>query len=151
MRRYNTQASTRRSLLNLIVALNPDSFDLGQDGVTDYSHFSRNGLKWVDPILTPCKSRSDWEDATREATPAALKAIQSVGVNASDLWDPDSDFPSQDWNKKWRISRADGPGQGREAYYWRRFIPEGIYLAAKIKAEANLPCGKFVDGRKDVL
>jgi hypothetical protein len=36
-------------------------------------------------------------------------------------------FLSSEWNKSY------------ENNYWRRFIPEGIYMAAKIRLEANLP------------
>jgi len=41
----------------------------------------------------------------------------------------DENILSGEWNNKYKDN------------YWRRFIQEGIYMAAKIKQEAKLPGG----------
>ncbi|KAF5579835.1 peptidase family M3 [Fusarium pseudocircinatum] len=145
VKRYNTQTSTRRSLLNLIVALNPDSFNTYQDNEPDYTHLAKGGMKWLDPILSESTSRSEWENATLEATPIALETLKSKSIDGADVQDPSSDFPDKAWNIKHRMFKHDRKtGETKEVNYWRRFIPEGIYLAAKIKMEADLPKAKTV-------
>ncbi|OBS20450.1 hypothetical protein FPOA_06819 [Fusarium poae] len=144
--RYTTQVSSRRSLLNLIVALNPDTFGV-KDGETDYAQFAGSSMKWINPILAECENRSTWETATREAA-EAFAGLQADSVRKSDVgnqWDHDSNFPSQVWNDKWRVFMRKPTGEQVEKYYWRRFIPEGIYLANKIKNESNIPPGKHVE------
>ncbi|EYB23506.1 hypothetical protein FG05_30541 [Fusarium graminearum] len=145
VKRYRTQASTRRSLLNLIIALNPDSFGLGEGGKIDYEYFDKGGMKWINPILAESYSRREWEEATRQAIPAALHELSRGFTHDNKFRDPDSEFPNQEWNEKFRRFIPDkDTGKFKEQYYWRRFIPEGIYLAAKIKQVANLPLGKLV-------
>ncbi|MCJ1290578.1 hypothetical protein MMC34_002118 [Xylographa carneopallida] len=113
LKRYQAQLSSRRALLNTIVALNPDSFPSpGEIGPEDRTRFSEEGLKWVDPILKPGPSRDKWEEATRIAMNEALR----TGAK----------FPSVVWDQVY----------GGE--YWRNEVREGVQMAAKIKAEAVL-------------
>jgi hypothetical protein len=49
--RYQTEVSSRRALLNTIVALNPDTFALDGSGVEDRSKLNEEGMRWVEPIL----------------------------------------------------------------------------------------------------
>ncbi|RSM04465.1 hypothetical protein CEP52_006821 [Fusarium oligoseptatum] len=133
--------STRRSFVNLIVALNPDTFGLDSNENIDYDKFYSEGLKWMNPILSESNSRKVWELATREA----LKEVASKPIDSTVGQNPDSDFLSTAWNAQYARFEVDGKtGEMKEKYYWRRFIPEGIYLADKIKKEANLPKGKTV-------
>ncbi|KAL4728895.1 hypothetical protein ACLX1H_003297 [Fusarium chlamydosporum] len=150
--RYTTQVSSRRSLLNLIVALNPDTFDL-KDGDINYKDFAGSSMKWINPILAECESRSAWETATREAA-EAFAILEAGSIKKSDFGKhcgPDSDFPSKDWNDKYRVFTTTSTGERRETNYWRRFIPEGIYLADKIKKESNIPMGKHVESVEKVV
>ncbi|RSL51974.1 hypothetical protein CEP53_008239 [Fusarium sp. AF-6] len=141
VQRYSTQTSTRRSFVNLIVALNPDTFGLDSNKNIDYDKFYSEGLKWMNPILSESGSRKVWELATREA----LKEVASKPIDSTVGQNPDSDFLSTAWNAQYARFEVDGKtGEMKEKYYWRRFIPEGIYLADKIKKEANLPKGKTV-------
>ncbi|KAF4969018.1 hypothetical protein FSARC_3672 [Fusarium sarcochroum] len=84
VKRYNTQTSTRRSLLNLIVALNPDSFNTRQDNQIDYTHLAKDGMKWLDPILSESTSRIEWENATLDATSVALEAMKSKDIDGAE-------------------------------------------------------------------
>lgn len=95
----------------------------------------------MNPILSESDSRKVWELATREA----LKEVASKLIDLTEGWNLDGDFPSTAWNAQYGRFEADRKtGEMKEKYYWRRFIPEGIYLADKIKKEANLPSGKTV-------
>ncbi|KDN68600.1 putative peptidase family M3 [Colletotrichum sublineola] len=141
VRRYSTTVSTCRSLLNTIIALNPDTFNLTADKkAIDYTSFKPGVMKWLDHILSESASREAWEQATREATPLALKELSSNPINSPSFSDPNSDFPGSAWNAKYRkFSVNRDAGEKNEANYWRRFVPEGIYIAAKIQKEAQIP------------
>jgi hypothetical protein len=120
--RYQTQLSSRRALLNTIVALNPDTFQ-----PDDQTNLFEAAIKWVNPILEQGDDRSKWEHATQEAMNEAPREFSHEYL-ASDLCRGiKGNFLSSEWNKSY------------ENNYWRRFIPEGIYMAAKIRLEANLP------------
>ncbi|KAI0158320.1 hypothetical protein GGR57DRAFT_510489 [Xylariaceae sp. FL1272] len=68
LERYSTTLSSRRALLNTIIALNPDTFALLPGGTTeDRAQFQAQAMKWIDPILVGGLARSRWEDATLEA------------------------------------------------------------------------------------
>lgn len=61
--------SSRRALLNTILALNPDTFDFVEEHDEDDLKAYREGaMKWLDHFLAKGKSRSDWETATLNAT-----------------------------------------------------------------------------------
>ncbi|KAF3933770.1 hypothetical protein ABW19_dt0209707 [Dactylella cylindrospora] len=130
MKRYRTRVSSRRALLNTIIALNPDSIAWSREKQgDDWSKFYEGGMKWIDPILGRSPDRTLWEEAT-------LKAMEEV----SDMSEADKAATNGEnvqsnlsaaWDEKYR-------DEHNSPYYWRRFIPEGIYLAAKIKKEAGL-------------
>ncbi|KAI0906493.1 hypothetical protein F4823DRAFT_76024 [Ustulina deusta] len=127
--RIEVKLSSRRALLNTLVALNPDSFPFDPDSKQDMlGSFHLSSLAWIDPILKCCPDRSLWEEATRMAmatehnTKKAIKGQKPPGKNSPAEPDWISNY------KKW---------------YWCRFISEGMSVAEKIKQEANLP-GRFV-------
>ncbi|KAI1100206.1 hypothetical protein F4804DRAFT_319649 [Jackrogersella minutella] len=115
--RYHTQLSSRRALLNTMIALNPDSFALppGQEQ-EDRSKFSSEAMKWIDPILGMTSSRERWEKAT-------LEAMNNVAKDE----DQDAKISRAEWDEEYKKD------------FWTPFIIEGIYMADKIKEHANLP------------
>jgi hypothetical protein len=59
---YKVSLSSRRALLNTILALNPDTFDyLEGTDEEDMNAFKKGATKWIDPILAEGESRSLWE------------------------------------------------------------------------------------------
>lgn len=128
LQRYGTRVSTRRTMINTIVALNPDTFSFDEEAkVPNMTEFNNEGMKWVDPILTPSNNRTMWEEATLKAM---VEDQQQLAAS-----DPDS-FPSPGWNAKYADPKT---------CYWREFIPEGIYIATKIKKAAKLPNRKTTE------
>ncbi|GAP83673.2 putative peptidase family M3 [Rosellinia necatrix] len=132
--RYCTTVSSRRGLLNTIVALNPDTIALSQGKAQeDRTQFAPGAIKWMDPILAAGPSRAKWETATLEAMnhiaeyspPEKNKALGVVTPNA-------------EWKEKYKHE------------FWAPFILEGIYLAAKIKEEAKLPGRRNDDPSSEV-
>lgn len=113
LKRYEVTLSSRRALLNTVLALNPDTFDCveGHDE-DDLKAYREGAMKWLDHILAKGKSRSDWETAT-------LNAIRSNSAE-------DVEEGKQDDNKDWRKE------------YWYKYIGEGIEMAKLIKREAKL-------------
>jgi hypothetical protein len=135
--RYSIRVSTRRALVNTIVSLNPDTFPFDDKvGGPDTTKFYDEGMKWVDPILTPSKKRTIWEEATLRAMVEAQPQLAAANVNLSL-----SNFKNSEGvlSTGWYKDYAD-PYE----CHWRKFIPEGIYAAAKIKREAKLPGQKVV-------
>ena len=113
LERFEVALSSRRALLNTILALNPDTFDSIDGQEVDHPRPFREGaIKWLDPILARGKSRSDWETAT-------LNLIRSNGKDHVAEGE-------QDNNKDWRKE------------YWYQYIGEGIEMAQVIKREVNL-------------
>ncbi|KAL6801456.1 hypothetical protein GGI42DRAFT_326421 [Trichoderma sp. SZMC 28013] len=129
--RYHTKISTRRALLNTILALNPDAFP--SDEKSGGEKFFSGGLKWIDPILAQSQSRSCWEEATLMAMKEA--GMQPISEVLSHFGNYSPNGLSGEWNTKYPINNKEN--------YWAKYIPEGIYLAAKIKQEMRLP-GKKV-------
>lgn len=113
LERYEVTLSSRRALLNTILALNPDTFDFveGQDE-NNPKPYREGAMKWLDHVLAKGKSRSDWETAT-------LNLMRSNGED-------NVEEGEQDDNKDWR----------RE--YWYKYIGEGIEMAKLIIKEAKL-------------
>ena len=112
LERFEVTLSSRRALLNTILALNPDTFDSIDGQEVDHPRLFREGaIKWLDPILARGKSRSDWETAT-------LNLMRSNGKD-------DVAEGEQDINKDWRKE------------YWYRYIGEGIEMAQVIKRVLN--------------
>ncbi|KAI3324924.1 hypothetical protein HD806DRAFT_459472 [Xylariaceae sp. AK1471] len=121
--RYYTTLSSRRALLNTIIALNPDTFAL-LPGTTqdDKDKFAPEAMKWIDTILVTGPERAKWEEATLKAmnkitTHSPLKNTEVSGSHAL----------STEWEEEYKKE------------FWAPFILEGIYMAAKIKEEAKLP------------
>jgi hypothetical protein len=116
MQRYRTHLSSRRTLLNTIMALNPATFPLDlKTGQNDLFCFRKEALKWINPILEPGAGRTRWEEAS-------LKAMREEREQS-----PKSPFPSDHWRREY----------GKD--YWNPFILEGIEIAARIRLEAKLP------------
>ena len=130
LERYQTQLSSRRALLNTIIALNPDTFSWDtiakQD---DRTKLYEGAMKWIDPILKPDPSRSRWEEATRTAMNEAAERFSAEELASPLGQGLKGNFLGSEWNNKY---------EGRENY-WSKFIPEGIYMAAKIRQDIKLP------------
>jgi hypothetical protein len=134
--RYNTRVSTRRALINTITALNPDTFSFdGEVGAPDMTKFNGESMNWVDPILARSSSRTTWEEATRKAMMKAHPQLMIDDLSLPKFREHPNNFLTPTWN-------ADYSDPDR--CYWRRFIPEGIYIAAKIKKVAKLPDRRVV-------
>ena len=86
-------------------------------------------MKWIDPILKSDPSRSRWEEATRTAMNEAADRSSVEGLASLLSQGPKGSFLSSAWNTTY---------QERENY-WSKFIPEGIYRAAKIREDTKLP------------
>ncbi|RDW57351.1 hypothetical protein BP5796_12801 [Coleophoma crateriformis] len=118
MERYQTQLSSRRALLNTVLALNPDTFSLvsntGNTLQEDRLRFYNGAMKWIDPILEPGLNRSKWEKASLQA------------MNEAHLHGIDDKYPSSEWLRTY-------------SEYWQPYILEGIEMAARIRQEAELP------------
>ncbi|RHZ62459.1 uncharacterized protein CDV56_107336 [Aspergillus thermomutatus] len=134
--RFSTRLSSRRALLNTIVALNPDTFCwLPKEDREDRTKFDRGGMKWVDPILAQGPSRSEWEEATREAiTEAAERYPNDETLVMQMCHDKEGNSLSSAWNLTYPTERKN---------YWKPFILEGIYMAAKLRLEAKAPGRKL--------
>jgi hypothetical protein len=135
--RYQTQLSSRRALLNTIIALNPDTFPWNHSTQQDDRTKLYDGaMKWVDPILASGPSRTKWEAATRTAMDEALQQYTPETL-ASSNWRgrKGEGLLSQDWNQAYPFDEKAKVNEN----FWKPFILEGIHMAAKIKKEAGLP------------
>jgi hypothetical protein len=135
--RYKTQLSSRRALLNTIMALNPDTFFWNEDSKQeDRARFSNDSLGWIDPILAQGSSRTAWESATRAAMDEALQKY-TIEMLSSPQWQSNKDnilLPT--WSSVYPSTKQN---------YWKPFILEGIHIAAKIKQEARLSGRKITE------
>ncbi|KAJ2986839.1 hypothetical protein NUW58_g4840 [Xylaria curta] len=127
--RVEVKLSSRRALLNTLVALNPDSFPFDPVSKQDMpGSFYTNSLAWIDPILKSCPERSLWEEATRMAMATEHHKKKAI----------------QGQNTRGKISSAEPEWITKyKKWYWCKFISEGMSVAEKIKKEANLP-GRFI-------
>ncbi|KAL2760167.1 hypothetical protein ACRALDRAFT_1079007 [Sodiomyces alcalophilus JCM 7366] len=130
LERYTVRVSSRRTLLNLVLALNPDTFALdAQTQKTEVNRFSPGAVAWMDDILKAGDSRSAWEDASRLAMISAMEAkgIElGTGVDKSGI-------------EKHEFMAA--VEEGLERYtrmYWFDFIGEGIQVAQELTMAAGL-------------
>ncbi|KAJ2979088.1 hypothetical protein NQ176_g3455 [Zarea fungicola] len=115
LERFCTDLSSRRALLNTIVALNPDTFAFDEvKNQVDYTSLSSGGLSWIDPILKQGDDRTKWEEATWRAMLATRTGQYSEN------------------------GESDGRGDDSGPLYWHKFIPEGIEVANRIKETAQL-------------
>jgi hypothetical protein len=133
--RYQTQVSSRRALLNTLISLNPDTFaeTTGPQGqrTEDRTKLAEQAMRWIDPILKPTEDRTTWETATKEAlneVAGSSLADQTLDVHCS----KDARYLSADWHSKYKNRRG-------EDMYWKKFISEGICVAANIRLHAGLP------------
>ncbi|KAF3285213.1 hypothetical protein TWF970_010292 [Orbilia oligospora] len=133
MKRYETETSSRRALLNTIMALNPDTFAEGT-----WEQLYSGALKWINPILEAGQSRSDWEEATRAAMEEASE-IPVEELAAAKSLEVESGFLSETWN------------EANERFYWKKFIHEGIYLASKVMKEGGLPGRRVTPSENTVM
>ncbi|KAI0906491.1 hypothetical protein F4823DRAFT_75919 [Ustulina deusta] len=121
--RYRTTLSSRRALLNTIIALNPDTFALLPGGnKEDRDKFAAEAMKWIDPILVEGPARTKWEKATLEAMNSVIGHSPPRKTTV-----PESIAPDAEWKEEYKNE------------FWAPHVLEGIYLATKIKEEAKLP------------
>jgi hypothetical protein len=132
--RYETELSSRRTLLNTLIALNPDTFAMdGQTRQVDDTAFCDGAMKWIDPILHEGADRRSWEHATYLAMAGTTKATVKPPVTAvGEIIGATTD-----------INTSEGLKKDYENKYWFKFIAEGIEIASKISTEAGLT-GRFV-------
>lgn len=131
MRRFSTPLSSRRALINTIAALNPDTFAVDRStGVRDASRFYAEGMRWIDPILAPSDNRTLWEEATRKAMAEAPEHLAGDDAAFKRFRGLPFDCLSPAWNDEFK---------DRGRCYWAKMIPEGIYMAAKLKRVGGLP------------
>lgn len=137
LRRYRTKVSSRRALLNTLISLNPDTFAESKDPQEvlkeDTTQLNDQALRWIDPILKISGNRTLWERATLDAlNEVAGRALKDL---ASDKSRTNKPSPlSAKWN---------GEYKGKDSL-WQKSISEGIYAAAKIKLQAQLPGRKVI-------
>ncbi|KAH6985460.1 hypothetical protein EDB80DRAFT_873033 [Ilyonectria destructans] len=137
--RFQVQISSRRALLNTVIALNPDTFALAEATTSPNQciknrTLSEQATRWIDPILKPSADRTNWEAAT-------LDALKEVATLAADDQVPEffrgrNGGLSDVWQGKYKTEKG-------EDKYWKKFIVEGISVAASIRLQAGLP-GRMV-------
>ncbi|KAI1100208.1 hypothetical protein F4804DRAFT_319653 [Jackrogersella minutella] len=129
LERIETKLSSRRALLNTLVALNPDTIPYDPVTMKDIQDGPFPGsLTWIDPILKRCAERTMWEEATWMAMTAKPDGKQQANKNGhANIGGTEP--PS--WSK------------GYIQYYWCKFIPEGIAMADNIRKVGHLS-GRFV-------
>jgi hypothetical protein len=137
--RYQTRVSSRRALLNTIVALNPDTFALDDSKVGDRSKLNKEGMRWIDPILKASSSRSQWEEATRKAMNEAA-AHEMADWTSGVYLTKEPNFLSLGWNETYQ----------EKTWYWMPSILEGIYMATTIRLEAHLTGRRVSDGSQKI-
>lgn len=148
--------STRRALLSTLVALNPESFKEVAPEEEGQAEFPKGTTRWIDPILPTGASRTEWEKAMRKALkqlapggwdkdgfealehvlePEMEKKLCKVEVEEKAIGAPQGpdvvkNLPalSEGWNEEYMD----------KSFYWKRFVPEGIYMAAKIREKGRV-------------
>jgi len=99
-------------MLNIILALNPDTFALDSGKWEIRTSFDAKALRWIDPILEPRVTWARWQEAS-------LKAMDGIRHKIDSL-------PSVEWLKEY--------GNG----YWSLFVYEDIEMVARIRQKAGL-------------
>ncbi|KAI0907409.1 hypothetical protein F4823DRAFT_553607 [Ustulina deusta] len=127
MERFTTQLSSRRALLNTIIALNPDTFSIDRNGKENLDKFDSGSLLWMDPILKAGPERSMWEEATRQAM------VEERNLEAETT---ESESGVDQIHPNWEKVFGDR--------YWCKYIPEGMTMASMIRSQARLS-GRFVE------
>ncbi|KAI8954501.1 hypothetical protein F4801DRAFT_504837 [Xylaria longipes] len=131
MERFTTQLSSRRALLNTIIALNPDTFSIDRNGKEKLNEFDCGSLLWIDPILKAGPDRSMWEEATRQAM-IEERDLETEPPESESGSPEDQIYPS--WEKVFGDR------------YWCKYIPEGMTMASMIRSQARLS-GRFVEAK----
>ncbi|OTA68495.1 hypothetical protein K449DRAFT_419170 [Hypoxylon sp. EC38] len=133
MERFQTHLSSRRALLNAVVALNPDTFEMDLRTREDkVSQLYSGSLLLIDPILKAGPDRTRWEEATRLAmVEARLKRRENIDSGSK----KDDKSPTVVEEEDWKATYGDR--------YWCRYISEGIEVAENISQRADLT-GRFV-------
>ncbi|ROT38430.1 hypothetical protein SODALDRAFT_333004 [Sodiomyces alkalinus F11] len=130
LERYTVQVSSRRALLNLVLALNPDTFALdARTQKTEVSRFSPGAVLWMDDILKAGESRSAWEDASRLAMIGAMEANGTETGIGDDIGGTQKDKC---------MAAAEAALEGYSRMYWFDFIGEGIQVAQGLTGAAGL-------------
>ncbi|KAI1090944.1 hypothetical protein F5B19DRAFT_460945, partial [Rostrohypoxylon terebratum] len=129
LKRIEAKLSSRRALLNTLVALNPDTVPYDPTTMQDiHDGPFPSSLTWMDPILKTCAQRTMWEEATWMAM--TTKRDEKKHANKDgDSNKSGTEKPS--WSENYI------------QHYWCKYIPEGIIMADKIKKAGHLT-GRFV-------
>jgi hypothetical protein len=107
---YRVELSSRRALLNTLIALNPDTF--GSVDQNSNRTFKDGSLLWLDSILKQGRARTSWETASCRAMNCEM------------------DTESFDQVEKDYQNPVD--------HYWWSFVKEGLKMAAEIRATAGI-------------
>lgn len=128
--RYQIKLSSRRAVLNTIMALNLDTVPWSKKNLAPapVQKWLDGAMTWIDPVLKQCPDRTRWEKASREALTQSAKHFSIEQLASADLisavWQSD--------RLTWHIEYE------KSDDYWLRHIIEGIFVAAKIKIAAKL-------------
>lgn len=124
--RYWTKLSSRRALLNTIMALNPDTFEKDTSNSLMRSGITRaDSLLWIDPILKTCSSRTRWEEASRLAMIKSRGKKEPLGICSPKVDTED-------------VEDGHSMGQNYEKESWYPYISEGINIAAEFRRHMSL-------------
>ncbi|CAI7571861.1 unnamed protein product [Penicillium bialowiezense] len=134
--RYQVQLSSRRALLNTIMALNPDTFAVDQTTKKDTNLLFEGALKWIDPILKEGPDRTRWENITRLAMIEARQPSVDTSSHSSGTID----------EKHQEVIAARALIKSHEKEYWHKYIAEGIEMAANIRRVGHLT-GRTAQGQ----
>ncbi|KAJ4386837.1 hypothetical protein N0V93_009735 [Gnomoniopsis smithogilvyi] len=118
MTRYQTQLSSRRALLNTVLALNPDKLPQSLTFVDGQQLESSNeGLAWADHILKGGADRVRW--------------VQCSQI-AMEEWEQHRTL--QAWKQQYKCDNS----TKRYPHYWVPFVEEGVEIGAMIIDRAGL-------------
>lgn len=116
MERFVAEFSSRRALLNTIMALNPDSIKEDRTparGGQNRFSLNQEALRWMDPILTMSADRAKWEEAS-------LAAMLEASSPANGVKKPDDGLNIMRTGEGYTM-----PNMGRDSYQkasrWQRY------------------------------
>jgi hypothetical protein len=161
--RYQMRLSSRRSLLSSLLALNPDTAPLSTDfdrhSDTQSEMQGQQGMDapsqmgWLDPLLRDSPARKRWEEASRRALSETFNqfSVQEVASEghedrfwqSADLsWQTDYDGTAA--KRLQRLSKEKGGSSLSKMLaatskpdHWVPSVQEGLYVAARVQAEAE--------------
>lgn len=160
--RYRLKLSSRRSLLSSLLALNPDTAPLSPD-FDKYSdtHSEMQGqqgldapsqMGWLDPLLRDSPARKRWEEASRRALSETFSqfSVQEVAADGNEekfwqsanlTWQTDYDGTTarrlQRLSKEKSGSSLSKMTTTTKPDHWVSNVQEGLYVAARVQAEAE--------------